>query len=69
MTLRRRIERVERAAGTPGLRVWLPDQDDDDVVVCVQTGARLPVAEATRLGSGHIVAYNADDWPPIGRTG
>jgi hypothetical protein len=63
MDLSRKLARLEALAQPADtLRVWLPDPDDDDTVVCASTGDRLPLGSALRLGSGQIVVRYVDDW-------
>ena len=60
MTLGRRLDRLE-ALASPTPRVWIEGLDDD-VLVCEQTGERVPVEDAGRLGAGDIVVRYVRDW-------
>lgn len=63
MTLGRRLDRLEALAAPATPRVWIEDSDDG-MLVCQQTGVRVPVEDAGRLGAGDIVVRYVDDWRP-----
>ena len=59
--LSRRIDRLEASAGTATPRVWFEDIDTGELV-CRQSGERVPVDGAGRLGTGDIVVRYVRDW-------